>query len=109
MQYHACHPEPKQRQAAVDDEERQPYKRIVQLVDRAEEQGGFITRNLNVVVEDVELNHVDTIRFRELMMARQNEREQDKTADYRAAQGQGYRAAINDMLLALRDLPGARG
>lgn len=85
----------------MDDEERQPYERIVQLVDRAEEQGGFITRNQNVVVEGVELGLVDTIRFRELMMGRQNERERDKSDDYKAAQGQGYRAAVHDMQVAL--------
>jgi hypothetical protein len=80
------------------------FERLAQLVDRAEEQGGFRVCNYNVEVDDEVLGLVDTIRFREMMMDRQSQREQDKSTDYKAAQSQGYRAAVNDMRLALDTL-----
>lgn len=83
------------------DERRLSFERISQLVDRAEGQGGFITVNNDVKVGDIRLNLIDSLRFREQMMSRQRERETDKSADYKAAQAQGYRAAVNDMRFAL--------
>lgn len=85
----------------MSDEKRLPYDRLAQLVDRAEEQGGFPVVNYQIEVDDERLSLIDTIRFREIMMSRQRSREEDKSSDYQVARQQGYRAALNDLELSV--------
>jgi hypothetical protein len=81
----------------MSDEREISIEQLLQLVDQAELNGGFIVINRNIKVGDEVLSLGDTLRFREIMMQRQREREADHSADYKVAQEQGYRAAVREL------------